>query len=277
MGFMGSLTGKAGAKAAGYAPQSDFKAEYKAVGDDQRKAYADKIYQAQSGQGPSVANQYVANAQNAALQNAQAVAASARGGVNPALAQRLAAQAAAQGSQQAVQQGALMRAQEGTDMTKMYEQLGMQGDLANQQAFGQTQQLNANVALGNLDSQSGMAKEGMQQAGKAIGGIMSGASMAMMSDEKLKKDISSATSDIREFLDAVKAHKYKYKNPEQDGEGEFVSPMAQDLEKSSIGESMVTETPRGKMVDYSKGFGALLAAQAELNDRIKKLEGKKNG
>lgn len=273
MSFVGGILGKSSAKTAQYAPQTDFRAEYNPIGEDQRKAYAEKIYAAQSGQGPSVANQYVANAQNAALQNAQAVAASARGGVNPALAQRLAMQAAAQGGQQAVQQGALMRAQEGADMTKLYEQLGMQGDMANQQAFNQTQDMNTRIALGNLGAKNNMVEQGA----KTTGGILSGIGTVLASDEKLKKDITDASDDISEFLNAVKAHKYKYKNPEMDGEGEYVSPMAQELEKSSIGESMVMDTPRGKMVDYSRGFGALLAAQAELNDRMKKLEGKKNG
>lgn len=273
MSFVTGILGKGGGKAAQYAPQTDFNAEYKPIGEDQRKAYAEKIFATQSGQGPSVANQYVANAQNQALQNAQAVAASARPGVNPALAQRLAMQAAAQGSQQAVQQGALMRAQEAQELTKLYEQLGMQGDLANQQAFNQAQDMNARVALGNLGAKSSVASEGV----KATGGMIGGIGAAIASDEELKKDITSASGDIKEFLDAVKAHKYKYKNPEMDGAGEYVSPMAQELEKSSIGESMVMDTPRGKMVDYSRGFGALLAAQAELNDRLKKLEGKKNG
>lgn len=277
MSFLSGIFGKGGGKAASYAPQTDFKAEYKPIGEDQRKAYAERIYAAQTGQGPSVANQFVANAQNAALQNAQSLAASARPGVNPALAQRLAMQAAAQGGQQAVQQGAMMRAQEAMDLTKLYEQLGMQGDLANQQAFNQAQQLNANVALGNLGAKQGMAQSGMEQTGKVAGGILGGAATLLASDENLKKDITDASSDISEFLNAVKAHKYKYKNPDMDGSGEYVSPMAQELEKSSIGESMVMDTPRGKMVDYSRGFGALLAAQAELNDRLKKLEGKKNG
>lgn len=52
--------------------------------------------------------------------------------------------------------------------------------------------------------------------------------------------------------------------------------MAQELEKSAVGDSMVEDTPDGKMVNYGKGFGAVLAAQAHLNERLNKLE-KKNG
>ena len=52
--------------------------------------------------------------------------------------------------------------------------------------------------------------------------------------------------------------------------------MAQDLEKAGpVGKSMVEDTPMGKLVNYGKGFGAVLAAQAHLNQRLKALESKK--
>jgi len=52
--------------------------------------------------------------------------------------------------------------------------------------------------------------------------------------------------------------------------------MAQDLEKAGkIGKSMVKNTEYGKMVDYGKGFGSILAAQVQLNERLKELEKKK--
>lgn len=100
-------------------------------------------------------------------------------------------------------------------------------------------------------------------------------SMFAMSDEEQKKGIEE-DNKTRHFLDAIHAHKYRYKDPTLPGagEGEFVSPMAQELEKSELGKSMVKDTPNGKMVDYGKGFGTILAAQAMLNERMKKLEKK---
>jgi hypothetical protein len=81
--------------------------------------------------------------------------------------------------------------------------------------------------------------------------------------------------DPENFLNAIKVQEYEYKNPKH-GKGKFVSPMAQDLEKAGpVGKSMVKDTPEGKIVDYGRGFGAILAAQADLNKRLQKVEGKK--
>jgi len=89
--------------------------------------------------------------------------------------------------------------------------------------------------------------------------------MGINSDEKLQQ-----------FVDGLKAYTYNYKNPAH-GEGKFASPMAQDLEKSELGKSMVIDTPEGKMVDYSRAAGTMLATAAMLNDKMKKLEGKIQG
>jgi hypothetical protein len=80
------------------------------------------------------------------------------------------------------------------------------------------------------------------------------------------------------LLDALAASKYKYKDPERFGEGQQYGVMAQDLEKTPVGRSFVETAPDGsKMVDYGKGFGAVLAAQQMLHERIKSLEGTKKG
>jgi len=81
---------------------------------------------------------------------------------------------------------------------------------------------------------------------------------------------------LQEFVDGLKAYTYNYKNP-QHGQGKFASPMAQDLEKSELGKSMVIDTPEGKMVDYSRAAGTMLATAAMLNDKMKKLESKIGG
>jgi len=81
----------------------------------------------------------------------------------------------------------------------------------------------------------------------------------------------------KNFLDALKAYSYNYKDSHSDkpeaGRGRFLSVMAQDLENAGpVGKSMVEDTPEGKMVNYGKGFGAILAAQAHLNERLSKVE-----
>jgi hypothetical protein len=100
----------------------------------------------------------------------------------------------------------------------------------------------------------------------------------MVSDKAAKKNVKS-DANPKSFLDALTAYSYEYKEPEKPGRGKgrHMSVMAQDLEKAGpVGKSMVLDTPNGKMVDYGKGFGAMLANQAHLNERLKKMEKKKS-
>lgn len=98
------------------------------------------------------------------------------------------------------------------------------------------------------------------------------------SDKTSKKEIRSAVEDeMADFLNQLHPYEYSYKDPELSGRGygRFVSPMAQDLEKTDLGQSAVKETSQGKMVDYGKLGGVMLASQAYLNERLNELEGKK--
>lgn len=236
------------------------------------------------GQGPSVADAYARQAADQAMTNSIAMANSARGDVNPAMAYRNAMNAAAAQRAQANQQGAMMRQQEmlnagnlygqslaqarGQDagMLQFYEQLGLQGDMGNMSSANTAQGINMGIGEANKNRNQQM-----------VGGILSGAGQvgaaAAMSDENEKKNKKSAKADMSGFLDALGAHKYEYKD-KANGAGEYYSPMAQELEKHPVGESMVVDTPEGKMVDYGRGFGAILAAQATLNERLKRLEKK---
>jgi hypothetical protein len=83
-------------------------------------------------------------------------------------------------------------------------------------------------------------------------------------------------------LDKTHAYSYEYKPEYKDkpgaGEGRYVSPMAQDLEKSELGKSAVKTGPDGiKVVDYGKLGGTMVASLAYLNDRLNEIEGKKSG
>jgi hypothetical protein len=126
------------------------------------------------------------------------------------------------------------------------------------------------------DSGGGGGGGGMMETAMKLAPL----AMAAFSDETMKKDKhaeNGSSNDLYHFLDAIQAYKYKYKNPDLPGagHGEHYSVMAQDLEKTPVGESMVDETPQGKMVDYGKGFGAMLASMAQMHDRVKALESKR--
>lgn len=134
-----------------------------------------------------------------------------------------------------------------------------------------------NQKMYNLAQQQ-QANDYAKQAG-LIGGIGSlvgaGAGLATaISDENLKENITDGDSDAKDLLKNISTKSYDYKNA-IGGEGRHLSPMAQDLEKSAVGKSMVLETPLGKVVDYGKGFGAIMAVQKYLDKRLEKLEAKK--
>jgi hypothetical protein len=116
----------------------------------------------------------------------------------------------------------------------------------------------------------GMMGAGMMQNG--------GMGVSSYSDKMSKERIRSVMNEkLEEFLNTVHPYEYSYKQPEMPGRGygRFVSPMAQELEDTELGKSAVIQTPNGKMVDYGKLGGVMLAAQAYLNERLNDLEAKK--
>jgi hypothetical protein len=144
----------------------------------------------------------------------------------------------------------------------------------------------AGLATDNPYAGSGdMGGGGMGDMGGGDMGGMGDMGGGDMSDETKKKDIERPDdSDVEHFLDHLNAWQYQYKNPEQPGAGygTYVSPMAQEMEKSDLGKNFVQNTPQGKMVNYAKMSGTLLAAQAmqhqaqkETDARIDRLEKRK--
>lgn len=259
-----------------------------------------------AGKTPSVAEMQMRQGQDAAMQQALAMRASARG-VNAAVAQQQAADQMAALSQQAVGQTAQMRAQEqmqaeqalgsqlagmrGQDLSQ--EQLSLQTQLQQQQMNDalvmkyldagltmQQAQLQAQVDLEKARVEQENVKRG-QRAGM-VGGLMeagakAGTVIAMSgSDMRIKADIRGGKKDVQEFLDALEAKSWLYKDQERFGKGKHVGIMAQDAEKTKLGASMVEHDKDGtKLLDMRKGFGLALAGLAEVNQRLKKLEKKR--
>lgn len=106
----------------------------------------------------------------------------------------------------------------------------------------------------------GMANRNASLAGQLIGG---GAGV-LASDERVKENISAVSKDeIKELKETIKAVKFNYKESAY-GEGDFVGVMAQDLEKSKLGKTIVFEDEDGvKKIDTNKAISLLLAMIAE--------------
>ncbi len=122
---------------------------------------------------------------------------------------------------------------------------------------------------GQSDKMIGQATGLMGAAGGSGGGA--GGMMSMFSDARLKTKIADASKDIFDFLKSLNPYSYLYKN-QNHGAGKTYSVMAQDLEKSEVGKTLVFETPTGKAIDYTKAFAVMLASQAALLKRIEQLE-----
>lgn len=113
-----------------------------------------------------------------------------------------------------------------------------------------------------------------------VGGLLGtagtvGAGLLSKSDER-SKNIEDKAPDMDAFLASLKPLAFKYKDPGSAGAapGENVGVVAQDVEKTPTGRTMVKDTPDGKMLDMQKGFGVILAALASLHDKYDQLEQK---
>lgn len=230
-------------------------------------------------------------AQANAAQQAQARMAR---GANSALAFRNAANntasiginAAGQGQQAALSD---QQAAQGQLANALNAGRGMDVNIAGQnasnalQANGQNNQMYTGMlgTLGQMDAnqlQAQMAAYNQSQQNKGIaGGLLNAGGQlgaaAIMSDERLKTDISDAGSEIDEMLDRLYAKRYSYKD-EKYGKGSRAGIMAQDLAASKAGRDVVVETPDGLGVDRDKALSATLAATARLNSRLREVEGR---
>lgn len=138
------------------------------------------------------------------------------------------------------------------------------------QAFGQVEDQRAS-RFNTISGQPTDLQRGGQVAAGAVRGIGSVASW--FSDRRLKTDVLPADEDAKEFMDSLKAYRYRYKD-QKHGQGEKLGIMAQDLEKSKMGRRAVRETGEGKAVDLADMASALAAGTANLNKRLALLEKK---
>lgn len=171
-------------------------------------------------------------------------------------------------------------------------------ELARQQAakvtqYGQNLQKTAGISgasnnMSDFYANQGNAKAAAQVAiGQGAGqAVDAGAEMAMkvapmaasMSDERNKEDIEYNDQDMESFLDSITPVSFNYKpevrNDPRASKDRQLGVMAQDLEKTPMGDEAVNETDKGKIVNYDDLQPKMLAALAYLNNKLKKYEGK---
>lgn len=147
-----------------------------------------------------------------------------------------------------------------------------QGNFQNQQTNSRQDTRDAMNGI----SQGVGAYVATQQAGKPDTVNNFDGSTKEFSDERLKdlQGKESALSSALGTLGNAPGYSYKYKNPDQLGaaHGTQVSSMAQDLERGPLGERLVVDTPKGKMVDYKEVMKMTPGAITELNHKVSALE-----
>lgn len=164
---------------------------------------------------------------------------------------------------------------QGLSFEQAQQQAQLQAGIQLEQLRAQQASNQADLNLGLIGAATGntTARRG-QDIGLLGAAANSGAGLAgvLLSDERAKENIEDAGDEFKDFLNALSASKYTYKK-EHGGEKAY-SVMAQELEKTPVGKTMVERRPDGlRQVNYGRGLAVMLASQAALNERLNKLEG----
>lgn len=90
----------------------------------------------------------------------------------------------------------------------------------------------------------------------------------------------SMGSEADHFLNHLHPYTYRYKDPSyeptsQPNGGHYLGVMAQDVEKTPVGQQIVKDTPRGKMLEGGALMSAMAAGLGRLHERVSGLEGKR--
>ncbi len=115
---------------------------------------------------------------------------------------------------------------------------------------------------------SGPTNSGTFYNGSGNGGYSVGGANGMYGngysfcDERLKTDFKEVSPEqVKEFRKAFRPFLFRYISGDH-GEGEFVGPMAQHLERSELGRRIVVENEKGeKMIDLGRAVMLLLAIE----------------
>lgn len=188
----------------------------------------------------------------------------------------------AQLGQGAIAQGAqMLGTSAGLAQNEFGQEMGIQAGIigqqqAQQQLRNQLYGASQGVPIAAMGVNGANAQAGYQGGMQLLGaGASAGGALLAMSDKRSKTNIKDGTADAEELLRSVKPASYEYKPELQKdpnaGAGRYLSPMAQDLQKSKVGREMVAERPDGMLqVDYAKGLGAMLTGLAVTHAKAEK-------
>ncbi len=157
----------------------------------------------------------------------------------------------------------------GIDAGLGYSQLGQQALDSQAQYELEQQQMKLDAAKANQSAD-------LEKDSGITGMLSSAAGALFMSDERAKEldQRETALAKALETVGNAPGYSYRYKDPSQPGAkgGRMVGPMAQDIERGPLGDSIVMDTPQGKMLDKGRLEAVNTSAITELNHRLEALE-----
>lgn len=156
--------------------------------------------------------------------------------------------------------------------------LGQRGQDVQATLGGQQNSLSGYGGIEDNRTRRYMAAAGAPTPGEQMLGAVGGvAGLASLSDRRAKKNIADGEEEADELVKALRAKTWEYRDPKQPGAGpgRFLGDMAQNIEKTRVGKTIVRDTPRGKMIDGGRLAAALAAAMPGIDKRISKLERKR--
>jgi len=237
-----------------------------------QQGLAQALQAAMSGAGPSIAEQSLKQGTNRAIKQTAASIASQKG-INPALAQRLAAESAANMTQEAAGQGALMRAQE--QLAARGQLGGVYGQMGSQALTGQGQSLSAlqaqNQINAGIEAQNAANVANLVSGALQAGGTALGMGMGKAPKKKAKGGMIEGHAKVEgdsEKNDTV---------PAMLSPGEIVIPRtkAKDPKKAK---EFVDQVLKGHTDDEDEiGYAHVLKAHNDLKEKVAKLEAKLKG
>jgi hypothetical protein len=136
------------------------------------------------------------------------------------------------------------------------------------------------TASGGFADMSKMISGALMESGKE-GAASSGAAEAakVASDKNTKKNVKSDNPKIDALLGSLKGYEFEYKDSSKPGtaDGKRYGVMAQDLEKTDAGKSVVIKDPKTgkKQIDVGQATGLLFASLGRLNDKVDQLSKKR--
>jgi hypothetical protein len=173
--------------------------------------------------------------------------------------------------QQSAGQAATLRAQEQQAAMSQYAN-ALQ---AQQNTEAQRQIALGNTQLGMTNAETGRFEQKRQAQSQGLGNIagMAMGAASIFSDERAKTDVHDAERDVAEMFQALHAKRFEYKSGMGEP-GEHVGVIAQDLERTPAGRTLVEHDTDGmRTIDPQRALMSLLAAGADIYDRLRRLEG----